>query len=131
MSNIDRILLPCDPLQYYYIHYILKKKNNHNDKFLTRCKPVTRGYIHTTYIIDVNRKLLMIPSSFYRLTHYPHRHTERSLAESRQDKVDPQDDRIGIYGIRPHDENLAFETPIFEIADRIALHINNIIEKRD
>jgi hypothetical protein len=36
--------------------------------------------------------------------------------------VDPQDDRMGIYGRRAHDENLAFETAMFEIADRIAFY---------
>jgi hypothetical protein len=44
--------------------------------------------------------------------------------------VDPQDDHIRIYGGWIHEENLAFESAMFEIAHRIALHIKNIIEKK-
>jgi len=45
--------------------------------------------------------------------------------------IDPQDDHIRIYGKWVHEENLAFDTVMFEIADRIALHIKNIVQKKD
>jgi hypothetical protein len=45
--------------------------------------------------------------------------------------IDPQDDHIRIYGKWVHEENLAFDSVMFEIADRIALHIKNIVQKKD
>jgi hypothetical protein len=45
--------------------------------------------------------------------------------------IDPQDDHIRIYGKWVHEENLAFDSAMFEIADRIALHIKNMVQKKD
>jgi hypothetical protein len=45
--------------------------------------------------------------------------------------IDPQDDHIRIYGRWAHEEKLAFHPAMFEIADRIALHIKNIVQKKD
>lgn len=45
--------------------------------------------------------------------------------------IDPQDDHIRIFARWVHEENLAFDPAMLEIADRIALHIRNRVEKKD
>ena len=44
--------------------------------------------------------------------------------------IDPQEDHIRTYGRWIHEENLAFDLALFEIADKIALHIKNIVQKK-
>ncbi|MDQ4067836.1 MAG: hypothetical protein M3114_09650 [Thermoproteota archaeon] len=46
-------------------------------------------------------------------------------------RVDPQDDQIRIYGRWVHEKNLAFDAAMFEIADRIDLHIKDIVQKKN
>jgi hypothetical protein len=53
MPNTAPIPLPYGPLQYYHFHYLLQIKSDDNDKFLARCKPITKGYFHSRRIIDV------------------------------------------------------------------------------
>jgi len=56
MPKVDPALLPYGPLQYYQLHFIMEMKNKDNDRFLARCKPVTRGYLQNKHIIDVKWK---------------------------------------------------------------------------
>lgn len=44
--------------------------------------------------------------------------------------VDPQENKIRIYGKWVHEENLVFNLAMLEIADRIALHIKNRLHGR-
>ena len=124
MPNVDPIPLPYGPLQYYHVHYILEIKSNDNDKFLARCKAVTKGYLHNRRITDVKwtgddnfAKVLQADA------------TLTGMLKVREITVDPQDDHIRIYGRWVHEENLAFDIAMFEIADRIAFHIKNIVQK--
>lgn len=127
MPNIDPIPLPYGPLQYYHIHYILEIKSNDNDKFLARCKAVTKGYFHNRRITDVKwtgddnfAKVLQADAALTGML-------KEVLLKVREITVDPQDDHIRIYGRWVHEENLAFDVAMFEIADRIAFRIKNIV----
>ena len=129
MPNIDPIPLPYGPLQYYHVHYILEIKSDDNDKFLARCKAVTKGYFHNRRISDVKwtgddnfAKLLLADATLTGML-------KEVLLKVREITVDPQDDHIRIYGRWVHEENLAFDMAVFEIADRIAFHIKNIVRK--
>ena len=131
MPNIDPIPLPYGPLQYYHIHYILQIKSNDNDKFLARCKPITKGYFHSRRIIDVKwtgddnfSQVLQADATLTGML----KEVMRKVGEM---TIDPQDDHIRIYGRWIHEENLALDPAMFEIADRIALHIKNIVQKKD
>ncbi len=129
MPNIDPIPLPYGPLQYYHVHYILEIKSNDNDKFLARCKPVTKGYFHSRRITDVKwtgddnfAKVLQADADLTSAL-------KEVLLTVREITVDPQGDHIRIYARWIHEENLAFDAAMFEIADRIAFHIKNIVRK--
>ena len=129
MPNIDPIPLPYGPLQYYHVHYILEIKSNDNNKFLARCKAVTKGYLHNRRITDVKwtgddnfAKVLQADATLTGML-------KEVLLKVREITVDPQDDHIRIYGRWVHEENLAFDIAMFEIADRIAFHIKNIVRK--
>lgn len=131
MPNIDPIPLPYGPLQYYHIHYILDIKSIDNDKFLARCKPITKGYFHSRRIIDVKwtgddnfAKVLQADSTLTGML-------KEVMLKVGEITVDPQDDHIRIYGRWVHEENLAFDAAMFEIADRIALHIKDIVQKKN
>ena len=129
MPNIDPIPLPYGPLQYYHVHYIVEIKSNDNDKFLARCKPVTKGYFHSRRITDVKwtgddnfTKVLRADATLTGML-------KEVLMTVLEITVDPQDDHIRIYGRWVHEGNLVFDAAMFEIADRIALHIKNIVRK--
>ncbi|MDQ3967956.1 MAG: hypothetical protein M3275_06125 [Thermoproteota archaeon] len=131
MPNIDPIPLPYGPLQYYHVHYILDIKSIDNDKFLARCKPITKGHFHSRRIIDVKwtgddnfAKVLQADSTLTGML-------KEVMLKVGEIRVDPQDDHIRIYGRWVHEENLAFDAAMFEIADRIALHIKDIVQKKN
>jgi len=53
MPNIDPVPSPYGPLQYYQVHYIEQVQSKDNDKFLARCKPVTKGHFSSKRIVGV------------------------------------------------------------------------------
>lgn len=131
MSNIDPIPLPYGPLQYYHIHYILQIKSNDNDKFLARCRPISKGYFQSKRVVDVKwtgdddfAKVLKSDTALTEML-------KEVMLKVGEITIDPQDDHIRIYSRWVHEENLAFDPAMFEIADRIALHIKNIVQKKE
>jgi hypothetical protein len=131
MPNIDPIPLPYGPLQYYQIHYILQIESNDNDKFLARCRPITKGYFYNKRIIDVKwtgddnfAQALQADAGLTGML-------KEVMLKVGEIMIDPQDDHIRIYARWVHEENLAFDPAMLEIADRIALHIKNRVEKKD
>ncbi len=129
MPNIDPIPLPYGPLQYYQIHYIVDIKSDDNDKFIARCRPITKGHFQSKHIIDVRwtgddhfAKVLQSDTALTDLL-------KDVMIKVREITVDPQDDHIRIYGRWVHEENLAFDPLMLEVADRIALHIKKIPHK--
>ncbi|HZB80506.1 MAG TPA: hypothetical protein VE264_04440 [Nitrososphaera sp.] len=127
MPIIDPIPLPYGPLQYYQIHYIVDIKSNDNDKFLARCRPITKGHFQSKRVVDVkwtgDDNFARILQSDTVLTDL----LKEVMIKVREVKIDPQDDHIRIDGRWVHEENLAFDPLMFEIADRIALHITRIV----
>jgi hypothetical protein len=51
------------------------------------------------------------------------------MIKVREVTIDPQDDHIRIHGKWVHEENLAFDPLMLEIADRIALNIKRMVHK--
>ena len=131
MPTIDPIPLPYGPLQYYQIHYILQIESNDNYKFLARCRPITKGYFHNKRMIDVkwtgNDNFAQVLQADTGLTDM----LKEVMLRVGEITIDPQDDHIRIYGKWLHEENLAFDPAMLEIADRIALHIKNTVQNKD
>ena len=131
MHNVDPVPLPYGPLQYYQIHYIVDIKSNDNDKFLARCKPISKSHFQSKRIIDVKwtgddnfAKLLQSDTSLTNML-------KEMMIKVREITIDPQDDHIRIHSRWIHEENLAFDPIMLEIADRIALHIKKMVHNRD
>jgi hypothetical protein len=131
MHNIDPVPLPYGPLQYYQIHYIVDIKSSDNDKFLARCRPISKGHFQSKRIIDVkwtgDDNFAKILNSDTSLTNM----LKEVMIKVREITIDPQDDHIRIYSRWVHEENLAFDPIMLEIADRIALHIKKMVHNRD
>jgi hypothetical protein len=131
MHNIDPIPLPYGPLQYYQIHYIVDIRSNDNGKFLARCKPITKGHFQIKRIVDVkwtgDDNFAKILQSDTDLTDM----LKEVMIKVREITIDPQDDHIRIYSRWVHEENLAFDPLMLEIADRIALYIKKIVHKSE
>ena len=131
MHNIDPVPLPYGPLQYYQIHYIVDIKSSDNDKFLARCRPISKGHFQSRRIIDVkwtgDDNFAKILNSDTSLTNM----LKEVMIKVREITIDPQDDHIRIYSRWVHEENLAFDPIMFEIADRIALHIKKMVRNLD
>ena len=131
MHNIDPVPLPYGPLQYYQIHYIVDIKSSDNDKFLARCRPISKGHFQSKRIIDVKwtgddnfAKILQSDTSLTNML-------KEVMIKVREITIDPQDDHIRIYSRWVHEENLAFDPIMLEIADRIALHIKKMVNSTD
>lgn len=131
MHNIDPVPLPYGPLQYYQIHYIVDIKSSDNDKFLARCRPISKGHFQSKRIIDVKwtgddnfAKILQSDTSLTNML-------KEVMTKVREITIDPQDDHIRIYSRWIHEENLAFDPIMLEIADSIALHIKKIVHNQD
>jgi hypothetical protein len=131
MHNIDPIPLPYGPLQYYQIHYIVDIRSNDNDKFLARCKPITKGHFQSKRIVDVKwtgddnfAKVLQSDTDLTEML-------KEVMIKVREITIDPQDDHIRIYSRWVHQENLAFDPLMLEIADRIAIYIKKIVHKSE
>jgi hypothetical protein len=131
MHNIDPIPLPYGPLQYYQIHYIVDIRSNDNDKFLARCRPITKGHFQSKRIVDVkwtgDDNFAKILQSDTDLTDM----LKQVMIKAREITIDPQDDHIRIYGRWVHEEKLGFDPIMLEIADRIALYIKKIVHKSE
>lgn len=131
MHNIDPIPLPYGPLQYYQIHYIVDIRSNDNDKFLARCKPITKGHFQSKRIVDVkwtgDDNFAKVLQSDTDLTDM----LKEVMIKVREITIDPQDDHIRIYSRWVHEENIAFDPLMLEIADRIALYIKKIVHKSE
>jgi len=131
MHHIDPVPLPYGPLQYYQIHYIVDIKSSDNDKFLARCRPISKGHFQSKRVIDVKwtgddnfAKILRSDTSLTNML-------KEVMTKVREITIDPQDDHIRIYSRWVHEENLAFDPIMLEIADRIALHIKKMVHYSD
>jgi hypothetical protein len=125
MPNIDPIPLPYGPLQYYQIHYIVDVQGKDNDKFLARCKPITKGHFGSKRVFAVkwtgDDKFAEVLQGDTSLTEM----LKEVMRKGGEITVDPQENRIRIYGRWVHEDDLVFNQAMLEIADRIAFHIKN------
>jgi hypothetical protein len=118
MPNIDPVPLPYGPLQYYQVHYIVQVQSKENDKFLARCKPVTKGHFSSKRIVDVkwigNDKFAEVLQANTGLTEM----LKEVMEKAGEKTVDPEESQIRIFGrwVNP---------TVLETADRIALYIKN------
>jgi hypothetical protein len=53
MPKIDPVPLPYGSPQYHQLLYIVQVQGKDNDKFLARCKPLTRGYLSSNRVVEV------------------------------------------------------------------------------
>ena len=94
-----------------------------SDKFLARCKPVIKGHFGSKRIVDVkwigNDKFAEVLQADTGLTEM----LKEVIEKAGEIKVDPQENQIRIFGRWIHEENLAFNPTMLEIAHRMALHI--------
>ncbi len=122
MPKQDPVPLPYGSLQYYQAHYILKSEGNENDRFLARCKPVTRGRFGSKRIVGVRwtsaDKFAEALQADAKLTEM----LKEVMLREGEIRVDPLTDHIRIYGKWVH-EDAFFNQTMLEIADRIAWHI--------
>ena len=99
--------------------------------FLARCRPITKGHFQSKHIIDVkwtgDDKFTKILQSDTSLTNM----LKELMIKVREITIDPQDDHIRIYSRWVHEEKLAFDPIILEIADRIALNIKKMVHSTD
>jgi hypothetical protein len=96
---------------------------------LARGKPITKGHFSTKRIVDVKwtgddkfSEVLQADTSLTGML-------KEVIYKGGEITVDPQENQIRIYGGWVHEENLAFDQAMLEIADRIALHIKNRLQE--
>jgi len=94
MQNINPVPLRYGPLEYYQVHYIVQVQGKNNDKFLARCKPVTKGHFSSKRIVDVkwigNDKFAEVLQADTRLTERVKEVTQKAGEIT----VDPQENGI-------------------------------------
>ncbi|HXV45490.1 MAG TPA: hypothetical protein VD736_02345 [Nitrososphaera sp.] len=123
MPKQDPVPLPYGSLQYYQVHYILKRDSKENDSFLARCEPITKGHFSGKRVISVR---WTGSEDFSRILQQDSKLTEmlkEVMLHEGEIRVDPMEDHIRIYGKWIHEDTFAFSQAMLEIADRIASHI--------
>ncbi|HEV8387727.1 MAG TPA: hypothetical protein VGQ03_08905 [Nitrososphaera sp.] len=125
MGQSDPAPLPYGGLQYYQVHYIVSIESEDNHNLLARSSPITQGHFKNKRVVGV--KWVGAGSFADRLQ------DDSKLSEMLKEvllregeiRVDPQDDHIRIHGKWLHEDKLAFSETMFEIADRIAMHVRH------
>ena len=125
MGQSDPAPLPYGGLQYYQVHYIVALESEENHNHLARCSPITQGHFQNKRVVGVKwvgngrfADRLQDDSKLGEML-------KEVLLREGEIRVDPQDDHIRIHGKWLHEDNLAFSETMFEIADRIAMHVRH------
>ena len=125
MGQSDPAPLPYGGLQYYQVHYIVAMESEDNHNLLARCIPITQGHFKNKRMVGVKwvgngrfADRLQDDSKLGEML-------KEVLLREGEIRVDPQDDHIRIHGKWLHEDKLAFSETMFEIADRIAMHIRH------
>src|SRR5215210_1375694 len=129
MPNIDPIPLPYGPLQYYQVHYIVYVQGKDNDKFLARCKPITKGHFSSKRVVDIkwtgDDKFAEVLQADTNLTGM----LKEVIYKGGEITVDPQENQIRISGEWVDEENLAFDQAMLEICRQDSItHKNRLHE---
>jgi hypothetical protein len=125
MGQSDPAPLPYGGLQYYQVHYIVAIESEDNHNLLARCSPITQGHFKNKRVVGVKwvgagrfADRLQDDSKLGEML-------KEVLLREGEIRVDPQDDHIRIHGKWLHEDKLAFSETMFEIADRIAMHVRH------
>jgi len=125
MGQSDPAPLPYGGLQYYQVHYIVAIESEDNHNLLARCSPITQGHFKNKRVAGVKwvgsgmfADRLQDDSKLGEML-------KEVLLREGEIRVDPQDDHIRIHGKWLHEDKLAFSETMFEIADRIAMHVRH------
>lgn len=125
MGQSDPAPLPYGGLQYYQVHYIVAMESEDNHNLLARCSPITQGHFKNKRVVGVKwvgsgrfADRLQDDSKLGEML-------KEVLLREGEIRVDPQDDHIRIHGKWLHEDILAFSETMFEIADRIAMHVRH------
>ncbi|MCI0558850.1 MAG: hypothetical protein MN733_10165 [Nitrososphaera sp.] len=127
MPTDDPNPLPYGALQYYQVHYIVQVESEENDAFLARCEPIANGHIGHTQVVGVQWVGL---DEFAAVLQGDEKLTEmlkEVMLREGEVRVDPLGDHIRIYGKWNHEDKFAFNETMLEIADRIAMHIRQML----
>ena len=123
MGKPDPAPLPYGSLQYYQVHYIVEAESDDNHNLLAHCVPRTKGRLGNKRVIGVKwvgaGKFSERLQADTKLTDM----LKEVLLGQGEIRIDPQDSHVRIYGKWLHEDKLAFNETMFEIADRIAAHI--------
>lgn len=125
MGQSDPAPLPYGGLQYYQAHYIVSIESEDNHNLLARCSPITQGHFKNKRVVGVKwvgagrfADRLQDDSKLGEML-------KEVLLREGEIRVDPLDDHIRIHGKWLHEDKLAFSETMFEIADRIAMHVRH------
>ena len=123
MGQSDPAPLPYGSLQYYQVHYIVAMESEDNHNLLARCSPITQGHFKNKRVVGVkwvgNGRFADRLQDDSKLSEM----LKEVLLREGEIRVDPQDDHIRIHGKWLHEDKLGFSETMFEIADRIAMHV--------
>jgi hypothetical protein len=126
MSTQDPNPLPYGALPYYQVHYLVESLNIRDPSLFTaRCLLIKEGWLEKKRVIDLQWKggrLAELLKSDDVLTGM----LSQLLLEDGEINVDPQGDRVRIYGKWKREDKLGFDLKFFEVADRIASVIREL-----
>ena len=129
MGKPDPAPLPYGGLQYYQVHYIVDAASGENHNLLARCEPITHGRFSNKRLTGVRwTGAGMFADRLQADTKLTDMLSEVLVREG-EIRVDPQDDHIRIHGKWMHEDSLAFNETMFEIADRIAMHVRQSLSE--
>ena len=126
MPRQDPNQIPYGALQYYQIHYIIEDTQIANpEALLAKCKPISEGHFRNKKVVDVKwwgGRLAEILQADTELSEM----LKVILPLEGEIRVDPVEDHIRIYGKWKHEDDLKFSSKMFDVADRIANHIQKL-----
>jgi hypothetical protein len=121
--------IPYGALQYYQIHYIMEDKvTTDPESILAKCEPITKGHFGNKRVVDIRwwgGRLAEILQADIELREM----LKVILPLEGEIRVDPVEDHIRIYGKWKHEDDLKFSSKMFDVADRIAYHIQELEAK--
>ncbi len=127
MPNPDPNPLPYGALHYYQAHYIIEAKSDGNENLLSKCEPIVKGHFGNKKVVGVKWTGV---DSFTETLQADTKLTEmlkEVMLQVGEIRIDPQDDHIRIYAKWSREDNFHFNETMFEVADRIAMHIKKKI----
>ena len=126
MPRQDPSPIPYGALQYYQIHYIIEDTHIANpEALLAKCEPISKGHFGNKRVVDIKwwgGRLAEILQADIELREM----LKVILPLEGEIRVDPVEDHIRIYGRWKHEDDLKFSSKMFDVADRIAYHIQKL-----